>query len=350
MRFKIACIVLAFAGSANADDRQWQLEIHGGVATSTSPSSGTPLLPDPNPTATAVPSWYFGDGAQLLREAFRSIRPSISIASLDQPLKSRFLDRGTDGQFGLRLGRTLTRRWSAEFSVDQRFGRPSVDDDRRAALDNASAGFINAFSVLMPPLGGNQSVTSAVSIEQGHARHIVTTGALTFRLGIGRLAPYGTFGAGATIRRNESVTAQLTGSYKLGFPVPPGIPFPFVGPSLQETDTVTIHSSNGSTFTALFGGGIEYSLAERWGIRFDVRDHVSPNDLRTVVTAAPTAERSQSSASIIFIPLLTMPALRFSSSPAIPSTLSSTLSDQPTFRGTGIVHQVHASLGVYWRF
>src|SRR5262249_37324955 len=108
--------------------------------------------------------------------------------------------------------------------------------------------------------------------------------------------------------------------------------------------------SRASAFTGLFGGGVRYAMAERWGLRFDLRDYVSQNKTSTLVSAAPTVDRNPSFLAITTISFFNGPSLRMSTVPGTPSTLSGTLSNQPTFRGTGIGHQINLSIGAYWRF
>jgi opacity protein-like surface antigen len=351
----LTCIVTLFVARVAAADQQWEVEAHGGFGASTHPTSGIALLGEASLPTSAVPSWYFGDGAQLLAQfvsgPFRPV--SAALAPLDSTLQSAFAERRSGGGFGVRVGRTLTPRYSLEFSVDQGFGRSRVSDASRAALDRASAGFTSAFNALLSFPSRQSSVGSVVAVDEGRGRELVTTGALSIHFARrARLNPYATVGAGATIARGDTTTARLVGDYQFGLPLAIGLPaigsLPPV--TFHETDTVVIRVSRESSFTGVFGGGVRYALAPRWGVRLEVRDYVSPNRTTTVVTATPSADRSQALLATTIFGTFTGATLRMSTVPGIPSTLSATLSNQPTFRGTGVGHQVNVAAGLYWRF
>ncbi len=71
-----AIAVVARAGAAGAGD--WEIEVHGGLLWTLTPSGGqATTLPPAEPFPTVVPgvssrrvtSWYFGDGGMLLRQS-----------------------------------------------------------------------------------------------------------------------------------------------------------------------------------------------------------------------------------------------------------------------------------------
>jgi len=342
-------MILNAALAAAADDRKWEVSVHGALAAPTQSAAGVALLGEGSMPIGTVPTWFFGDGGVLLGGISQSLRLGAP-ATLDGALKRAFIARRAGGGFGVRVSRTMTPRWSLELSLDENFARTRVADASRAALDQAGASFTTAFNALLAIPGRQASTSSTVSIDDGRGRQLVATGALAINLPQrGRLAPYVTVGGGAMIAQDESATARIVGDYRFVLPVPSGLAIPIPAPSIHETDTVTIQSHRDSAFTGLFGAGVRYAAGARWGVRADVRDYVSANRTTTTVAAAPTADRG-STAVFASFGFFNGRTVQMSTAPGIPSTLSGTLTDQPTFRGTGAAHQINASVGVYWRF
>src|SRR5262249_39442596 len=120
------------AGLAQAAQQKWELEVHGGGVFESTPGGGdvtlpapgsllsgpTLVVPPPPPPARIVPSWYFGDGASQLNQAMASFGFFTTMVPLDDVLRSRFAERGAGASIGLRVSRLLSRRYSAEFSLD----------------------------------------------------------------------------------------------------------------------------------------------------------------------------------------------------------------------------------------
>lgn len=95
----------------------------------------------------------------------------------------------------------------------------------------------------------------------------------------GRVIPYATVGAGIISNRGDTATADLDSNYSLllGGVLP-----------LIETDSVSLlHSIDDNVFVGVFGGGVKFFLAQRSGIRVDVRVHLSDNTVRTLLDANP---------------------------------------------------------------
>jgi hypothetical protein len=348
-RFVTVMLVLGVADPASAADQNWEVEVHGGYVLSSKPSSGTGALPGTNSaSASTVPSWYFGDGALVLNQALTSIRLSPSIVALDSVLKSPFVERRPGGSVGIRIGRVLTPRFTAEFTLDEGFGALAVTPTSQKAIEATRASFVTAWSpVLSSPSRGSATVTSLATIGDREGRQRFATGALLINLTSGgRLKPYAAFGAGVIAGADGAPAAQLVGSYQFGLALPPGSPVP--GPMFHETDTVTVRSSVDNAFTGVLGGGFKYALSEHWGVRADVRDYISRNRVDTVLTATPTSEMSPGSGVLI---IFSTPPLRFSASPTTPSTLGGTpVAAFTTFYGTGIRNQVKGAAGLFWRF
>ena len=349
-RFATVTLVLAIAVPASAAEQRWEVEVHGGYAVSSNPSSGAGALPGVNAASatTVVPSWYFGEGALLLNQALTSFRLNVAIVPLDPVLQSPFVERRSGGSFGVRIGRVVTPRFSAEFALDEGFGALAVTTTSRAGIEATRASFVTAWNAtLNTPARGSQTVTSLATIGNRAVRQRFATGALLINLRSGgRLTPYAAVGAGVMTNRNGAPTAGLVGSYRFSFALPPGIPLPT--PMFHETDTVTVRASVDNAFTGVLGGGLKYARSERWGVRADVRDHISRNSVNTIFTATPASEMLPPSG-ILIIGLT--PPLRFSTNPGTPSTLGGTpVSGFTSFHGTGVRNQVNLTVGLFWRF
>ena len=90
----IAAVAIAAPAvrAQSAPAHEWEVEFHGGAATSTTPSGGSAatlpagasFVPLPNaPQSRRQSSWLFGDGAALLNSVNATLAPSARITPLD---------------------------------------------------------------------------------------------------------------------------------------------------------------------------------------------------------------------------------------------------------------------------
>jgi len=354
--------VLSGSATAHADDRKWELEFVGGAAFPIGGGAGDVALPPPNSTvagpgpspARIVSSWYFGDGASQLNQAIASqaviFRTNPALIPLDDVLKSRFAERGAGPTIGVRATRVLTPRFAAEFTFEAANTALRIDSSSISGLEASRLSFINAWNgVLVLSASGAQSVTSVATTEDNRGRQLVSTGTLIVNLTAPRrLTPYVAAGGGVVASGDDNPSAQLVGRYHYVFP-PVSIPIPVPPPQLNidETDTVTIRSAFENRFAFVIGGGVKYSMTPRFSVRLDVRDLMYSNPQRTELDAAPSTVPNPASGLI----LGTVPNIVFGSSPVVRSTLSGgAISHFETFHGTGVIHQIHATGGLIWRF
>lgn len=341
--------------------QKWEIEAHGGVLTSTNPSSGTSALPPigpdiplsgsvPTSITRQVPSWYLGDGAAILNQILGPRAP-IQIAPLDPLIESRIVDRQTGGSLGFRVDRGLTRRFTAEFAFDAARGRFAIRPASRKLAAASEASFSPVWTTLLNlPTASLQSVTSDATFEDKRGHQLITTGSLLVNL-LTRsdFTPYVAVGAGYIAAGDDAPSVTLVGNYSFIFPslvIAPNIPQAHI----NQTDTVTVQAVPKNTMTWVFGGGVKYALGDRWGVRADVRDYVNRDTVRTVVSTAPASALGGPTGTLTFSFRQTAPLIVFSTSPLTISTLSTSLNDVQTFKGRGIVNQVHATAGIYWRF
>ena len=108
------------AAQSTLQPSNWEVDVHGGGVTATTPSKGTFALPSMAGLAPGgarpVPSWFFGDGSSQLN-LFPSVRAVGPIASLDGLLQSRIVEHQSGKNVGARMARRLTPRFAAELTL-----------------------------------------------------------------------------------------------------------------------------------------------------------------------------------------------------------------------------------------
>jgi hypothetical protein len=363
----LTCTVVAILLAADgvvaqpaAYQHKWDIEVHGGGMFATNPTDGTVILPDPGPpitpsipqfgTSRVVPSWYFGDGAALLNQALSSLRFGSIVTPLDQILESRLVHRQAGASVGVRIARSIAPRFDAEFSIDYDFGALVLTSRSAAGIETTRASFATAWNVLFSgPSRGTQNVSSVATISDNRGRQILTTGTLLINLSKStRLKPYVAVGAGVISRTDQSPEVALVGDYRFGLVLPPGLIPPFPPPQFRETDTVAVRSTTDTAPAGVFGGGLKVGVTDRWGVRVDVRDHVSRDKISTLLDATPASGLLAPGGVLI---LTADPRLQFSSFPDIPSNLSGTpIAGFQTFSASGIEHHIGVAVGLFWRF
>ena len=188
----------------------------------------------------------------------------------------------------------------------------------------------------------NPLTTSTTTLLEGtNIRDTFLTGAVNVTLSRGtRLEPYLTGGAGVRIRSGDLPTPTVSGSYRftaLGFA------------TINESDSVRVHFAGKETApVGVFGGGVKYALSPRQGLRADVRVHISPNSIDTLVDTLPNSVLGTPA---FFISSATTPSLVFSNTSAVRSNLTGpAITDLKTFTGSGSEIQTSLTVGYYLRF
>jgi hypothetical protein len=341
-----------------ANDAKWEFEVHFGGAVGSQPTAGTPIgafpVGDAFTTVVGRPSryastWYFGDGATLINQiaaGFIGIPVAGRMTPLDPVLTRASVERRRGPSLGVRVSRRLTPRLGAELSIDSFSGTLKLTDAALKGIEATRAGFGPTWDGLIATGGGvlftNGSTSSTSALNNGtDSRETSLTGAVNFALpSRTRLRPYLTAGGGVLIRSGDLPTATLTGNYQFRF----GGISPF-----NESDVVTVHfaAKNRAPF-GLFGGGVKYAVSPRQGLRVDVRVHLSPNSINTLVDAHPS---SVSGTPAFFITSATTPSLVFSNTPATRTNLTGpAITDLKTFDSSGLDIRTSLTVGYYLRF
>lgn len=342
------------AAQRSRPPRTWEIEVHGGGVFGNNPTAGTPIAQFPTgaplptllgaTTTRAVSSWYFGDGAQLINQVNASFGVSPRLTPLDEALKKRLADRDGGFDVGFRVARGLTPRLAAEFSFDYSPSALRMTPEAVDAVEAARSSFISAWSALLATgATTNRNVTSTSEVREGDGHQMSTTLALNIRFrSASRLRPYATAGGGGVFYRGKLPEAALNGNYNFLF----GGLFP-----MDERDiaTVTVRSKD-RVLVGLLGGGVEYDLSRRHGVRADVRMHLSGNSVDTLVSANP-AVTQQSPVFAVSTPF--NPGIQFSNSQLTNrrSSLSGpAVVNLETFKGSGTQMQGHLTIGYFFRF
>ena len=270
---------------------------------------------------------------------------SARITPLDPVLTRAAFERKNGLDFGARINRRLTSRLAAEFSVDSAGRTVDLSDDAIKGIEATRASFGPIWDGIIATGAGlfaNPLTTSTTTLLEGTSiRDTFLTGAVNVTLSKGtRLEPYLTGGAGVRIRSGDLPTPTVSGSYRftfLGFA-------PFI-----ESDSVQVHFAGKETApVGVFGGGVKYALSPRQGLRADVRVHISPNSIDTLVDTLPN---SVLGTPVFSISSATTPTLVFSNTSAVRSNLTGpAITDLKTFTGSGSEIQTSLTVGYYLRF
>lgn len=336
-------------------DRKWEIEVHGAGFLSYNPTSGTSFLPPvvggftspSGGSSLIVPSWYFGAGATLYNTVELNHPAFLSqpIASLDSVLTHAVTRRDHGPGLGARISRDLSPRFSIEADFDYNFGSLALNgagDQINAASASWQAAFSQVFGPTACPVCTGVSVTSVATIHDHTGRELLATGALNINLRTqGRAIPYVTVGGGGIFSMGDAPSATLVGNYQ----------FAFLGAPHNETDAIRLHYGvPDHTATGFFGAGVKYYVTSHYGIRAEVRDYVSHYHVDNLLDAAPSvATLTPANA----IGTSGSPSLSFSNNPltGFPSSLSApAFTNFRTLAGSGTLHQVEMTFGVFWRF
>jgi hypothetical protein len=341
---------VAVAVHAEAQGRpQWEFEIHGtfasasGVARgqSTAPPAGQPLvLGDGVTTSRVVPSWYFGDGANLLNQVLllRGLTQRVTALDLSSwPAGGR----RAGAQVGARIARQATRTVWVEVSFDLGLDPIGFDRDGLDRIEATRASFVTAFtalanstSTLMP----DPTVTSTATITPG-GRRAVVTGAVQYRADRRGLAPFVMAGGGYAATVGAPTRLTLVGNYQFATP---GLAV------IDETDTMTLEYQGRGGFFWVTGFGMLQEWSTRSGFRTEVRVQVGSTDVAARLFTEPSSRVTSPTGAAILNG--TTPGLQFSSTNLRTNLSGSAWEGFAAHRGSVRAIQWTVSAGYYLRF
>jgi hypothetical protein len=350
--------VAAFAATALPASAQatstgkWEVEVHGGFASATSPDGGsagtlpaaTPLFTSPfSLPSQRISSWFFGDGTTLINSVNATLAPGSRLTAIDPVITSSIASRDSGANFGVRIARRIGSRYFAEATVDLADTPLTFSQEALDGIEASRATFVTAFRGLLLSGFSAPNVTGTVDLNEGSGRELITTGVFGVDLLThGRLIPYVVGGAGIAHGTGDQPSATITGNYTIPIPVPDVTP-------INETDTLKIRvMRDANAAVGVFGGGFRYAASSRWGVRFDVRASVGGGASDVVIDATPSVLSGPVGA-LAASP--TIPSAVFSSSILRSSSLSGpAISGLKTFSGSGSSVRSNVVGGVYVRF
>ncbi len=353
-------------------DRHWEVEVHGGYMFAVNPTSGTSNLPNPglpfaevlSPSADctnlasrctrAIPSFYFGDGANLYNGFVTATSPFLTntITPWDAVLTSSVVRRQDGGTVGGRVSYDFNRRINAELNFDYNLGDLAFTRgallNTLATSDSWAAAWGEFVVNCVVCTNGVASSTPTIINHQGAAFEF-TGGVNVNWWTTGRFIPYVSAGIGVLHTTGDVPAINLTGNFQFDSLMTLG-----VASHTNETDSATLVTSvAGNTLVGYVGIGAKYYVTPHWGLRFDVRDHISANGISNLLSASP---------SVVLVPAGTGGCLVGAflhsgdlqwcndSSVGNSSLSGPAISNFRTFSGSGALHQVSVTAGLFFRF
>lgn len=313
----------------------------GGSAGSLSP--GQPFTTAFGGQSRRVSSWLLGDGTVLANDALQDMGFTSAVTPLDSVVFGRAFEARSGGTAGFRIGRQLSSRISAEFTMDFSRVRPKMIPQALADAEATRASFIPAFNDLVrDPIIENVEVTSVTTVLDPGAE-ILSTGVLSYALkSDGRMIPYVSGGAGLVSFLGDEPGLMLEAHYQ----------FDVVGSSFDETDTVVVRSV-APGFVGVVGGGVRYYLSSRWGLRGDLRVYFGGSP-ETQVDLTPSFVAATLAGGLV-IASDSDPSIQFSNGPQTQGIPRSSLAgpevrELVTFSGSGSMVKSALTVGSFWRF
>ncbi|MBM3749653.1 MAG: hypothetical protein FJW21_00525 [Acidimicrobiia bacterium] len=339
---------------AQTTSRRWQVEAFGGLSVFELPTSGDAALPPtgqtlptsgPTNPSRRVPTWFLGDGASLLNGTNAEFGVASRLVPLDAALGRIGLTGSGAPVTGVRVKRTLTSRWSLEAGAEIHNGSVDIDRQLLDAVEQARAGFEQAFTGLFTsgPFTGVR-VDASSDITGATSRELALTAAVRLALGDGHFAPYVTLGGGFIRRIGDLPRATLAGAYQFTVSTSQG------QAQFAESDTLTIRYEQGTNLVGIAGAGFSQRLTDRMSLTIDGRAYLGQQTLTLRLDSAPMVTTRTPG---VFIESFTTPAVQFSNNPA--SGRDSTLSGTPlngfqAFTTSGLQVRYQVTAGVALRF
>lgn len=325
---------------------RWEVSFHGGLVTRGSTPTGESRTPFAGPTfvmadgatpSRAVPSWYFGDGTDLLNQVL-SLRGIGSVRPLELP--GWPVPRQSGAEIGGRIARHLASRLWFEASVDVGLGGPAFDDATRERVEATRASFETAFTALAAS-GASvitaSTVTSAANLNEG-GRRLLVSGVFQYRGHESPVRPILLAGVGVASTVGSPATLTLTGTYRFTTPAQAVI---------EETDTIRLRYDTSNSLVWVFGGGLMHDLSRTSAYRVELRVLASSTKLSAHLDATPS--RVTASPGGVLVLNATSPGLQFSSAAVVPS-LQLSRAEFEAFTGEGRTFQMALSASYVRKF
>jgi len=336
---------------------KWELEVHVGQTVVVNPIDGIPqtqasapfFSTGPGRVSRAVSSWYWGDGAQLLGEVTTQLRipPTQQIVPLDNFMRVSTLRLQSGPSFGARIGYEKSPHVRFEASVDWKGGNIEVIDGIADAVERTRASFNAVWQAVLATSTTLQSstVSSVSTFDPGTAGQFVAIGSIDLRIYPDKdVVPYVSIGGGVLTTLGRMPTITMTGRYTTQIAGTA---------SIDETDDVVArYVLDKHLVVTMVGVGWKHMLSDRWGVRADLREHLSGNRVKHVLQAKPSVVVAPPANAGVAV-LGTFETIQLSNinSATQPTTLSGpNINNFTMFKGTGMESRFSMSVGIFLRF
>jgi len=338
-------------------DPKWELEVHVGQTVVVNPIDGNPqtqpaapfFSTGPGRVSRPVSSWYWGDGATLIGEVAGLLRipNSQQIVPLDNFMRAPTLQLKSGPSFGARIGYAKSPHIRFEASVDWKGGNIEVIEGIADAIERTRASFIAVWQALLATSTTfqNSTVASVSTFDPGTAGQFLAIGSIDLRLYPDKDAvPYVSIGGGVLTTLGRVPTITMTGRYttQIAGAAP-----------IDETDAVVArYDLDKHLVVTMVGVGWKHMLSDRWGVRADLREHLSGNRVRQTLSASPSVvTAAAANAGVAVIGTFETIQLSNQNTATVPTTLSGrNINTFTMFKGTGMESRFSMSAGIFLRF
>lgn len=329
------------ADSKNANDDSWEFDIHFGYSITPHSSGGTGSLPDVStPSSNSAdllqPSFFFGGGAAQA-SAVTTGNGFAAISPYDSALTSAQAQRKNGLSFGFRLGKDMNRWLGLEYQLDFGFTPLRLTNFAVNQADTTTSSLRAAMNPLMALTSGVANEQIFLGRQGGKQVFNTVDLNLYLRPSDAKWRPYFSVGGGFVKNIGENPSLDLLGTYQLG------------GSALIESDELKMqYQPQSLAGVAEYGIGVKHFINDRLGLRFDLRDNMAWESVKTKISAFPVPPTGGTST---FSFSGNGRSLAFSNDQStLQSTLVQTINGATTFNASDVKHHVNASVGIVFRF
>jgi len=329
------------ASTKSASDNPWEFDIHVGYSIAPHSTGGTGSLPDVSiPSNTSgdrlQPSFFFGGGAAQAN-AVSTGNGFAAISPYDSALTSEQAQRKNGLSFGFRLGKDMNRWIGLEYQLDFGFTPLRLTNFAVNQAATTTTSMQSALNPLMELTGGVANEQTFLGRQGGKQVFNTFTANFYMRPSDAKWRPYFSFGGGFLNNIGEDPSLDLLGTYQLG------------GSSVIESDELKIrYEPQRLSGVAEYGVGVKHSISNSMALRFDLRDNMAWENVRTKIFAFPVPPTGGTST---FLFPGNGRSIAFSNDQGtLQSTLTQTVNGATTFNASDIKHHVNASVGIVFHF
>jgi hypothetical protein len=193
-------------------------------------------------------------------------------------------------------------------------------------------------SPLMAQTGGVANAQTFIGSQSGRQIFNTLNANFYLRPAEAKWRPYFSVGGGVLNNTGEDPSLDLLGTYQVGGSA-----------GLVESDQLKVrYEPTRIAPVAEYGIGLKHFLNQTIGLRFDLRDNIAWENVRTKIFAFPVPPTAGTST---FLFSGNGRSIAFSNDQGtLQSTLTQTVNGATTFNETGIKHHIAASVGIVFRF